>query len=127
VLLTAAPLAHRTGRGWSRGRLFGRGGDRRKEPYVWIAERTDHQSSVKESVELLAACPAEDGAPVAGGAPIADVGASAPAQDSLGYAELAADWAGKFGEIIRKLRDAGRLWAGRRLGFCRQEMPCQPE
>ena len=25
------------------------------------------ESSVKESVELLAACPAEDGAPVAGG------------------------------------------------------------
>jgi enoyl-CoA hydratase len=32
---------------------------------------------LKESIELLAACPAEDGAPVAGGGPIAYVEASA--------------------------------------------------
>jgi hypothetical protein len=43
-------------------------------------------------MELLAACPAEDGAPVAGGGgPIAYVEASAPTQGSLGHAELAAD------------------------------------
>jgi hypothetical protein len=45
----------------------------------------------RESIELLAACPAEDGAPVAGGGgPIAYVEASAPAQGSLGHAEPAA-------------------------------------
>jgi hypothetical protein len=32
--------------------------------------------------------------------------ASAPTQGSLGYADLAAGWPGKFGEIVRKLRDA---------------------
>ena len=62
------------------------------EPQVWIAERAGHQSSVKESIELLAARPAEDGAPVAGGGgPIAYVEASAPTQGSLGPAKLTAD------------------------------------
>ena len=41
-------------------------------------------------MELLAACPAEDGVPVAGGGPIAYVEASAPAQGSPGHGELAA-------------------------------------
>ena len=63
----------------------------RDSPDNTPGERAGHQSSVKESIELLAACPAEDGAPVAGGGPIAYAEASAPTQGSLGHAELAAD------------------------------------
>jgi hypothetical protein len=48
--------------------------------------------------------------------------------DRFGYLTCGNDDRGQPGssrEVIRELRDAGQPWAGRRLGLCRQEMPCQ--